>query len=95
MTTSSTSHNTKHTKCKYSIINFLKFCVVRFFRSVAYWQFTRLLWDFTGRSRHYPLPCCAYTKIRKQFPDENGQYHGFEDDDEETVDVTNKKQRLL
>ncbi|XP_067022632.1 P2X purinoceptor 7-like [Acropora muricata] len=55
-----------------------------FFRSVAYRQFTRLLWDFTGRARRYPLPCCSYTKIRKQFPDENGQYHGFEDDDEMT-----------
>lgn len=53
----------------------------KFLRAVAYRQFTRLLWDYIGSSRRYPLPCCAYNKIRKHFPDENGQYHGFEDDD--------------
>lgn len=52
-----------------------------FLRSVAYRQFTRLLWDFIGSSRRYPLPCCAYTKIQKHFPAENGQYHGFEDNE--------------
>lgn len=52
-----------------------------FLRAVAYRQFTRLLWDYIGSSRRYPLPCCAYNKIRKYFPDEKGQYHGFEDDD--------------
>ena len=55
-------------------------CSVRFQRWVAYQQFTRLLWDFIGRSRRYSLPCCAYTKIQKHFPAENGQYHSFEDD---------------
>lgn len=52
-----------------------------FLRSVAYRQFTRLLWDYIGSSRRYPLPCCTYSKIRKHFPDENGQYRGFEDDE--------------
>lgn len=63
------------------LIIILTCCFVRFLRSVAYRQFTRLLWEFIGRSRRYPLPCCAYNKIRKHFPDENGHYHGFEDDD--------------
>ena len=53
---------------------------VRFLRSVAYRQFTRLLWDYIGSSRRYPLPNCAYSKIRKHFAAENGQYRGFEDD---------------
>ncbi|CAH3177506.1 unnamed protein product [Porites lobata] len=52
-----------------------------FLRSVAYRQFTRLLWDFTGSSRRYPLPYCAYKMIRKTFPEESQNYHGFEDDD--------------
>ncbi|XP_068684941.1 uncharacterized protein [Montipora foliosa] len=51
-----------------------------FLRSVSYRQFTRLLWDFVGSSKRYPLPCCAYNAIRKAFPSENGQYHGFEED---------------
>jgi len=53
----------------------------RFLRSVAYRQFTRLLWDYIGSSKHFPLPCCAYSKIRKHFPSEDRQYQGFEDED--------------
>jgi len=51
-----------------------------FLRSVAYRQFTRLLWDYIGSSRRYPLACCAYHKTRKHFPEESGQYHGFQDE---------------
>ncbi|KAM7425176.1 hypothetical protein ABFA07_023361 [Porites harrisoni] len=54
-----------------------------FLRSVAYCQFTRLLWSYIGSSRRYPLPCCAYNKIRKQFPSQNGHYRGFEDEENE------------
>ncbi|CAH3179583.1 unnamed protein product [Porites lobata] len=54
-----------------------------FLRSVAYRQFTRLLWSYIGSSRRYPLPCCAYNKIRKQFRSQNGRYRGFEDDENE------------
>ncbi|KAK2570281.1 hypothetical protein P5673_005068 [Acropora cervicornis] len=53
-----------------------------FLRSVSYRQFTRLLWDFVGSSKRYPLPCCAYNAIRKAFPSENGQYHGFEEEED-------------
>ncbi|CAH3137497.1 unnamed protein product [Porites lobata] len=54
-----------------------------FLRSVAYRQFTRLLWSYIGSSRRYPLPCCAYNKIRKKFPSQNGHYRGFEDEENE------------
>lgn len=53
-----------------------------FLRSVSYRQFTRLLWDFVGSSKRYPLPCCAYNAIRKAFPSENGQYLGFEEEED-------------
>ncbi|CAH3147862.1 unnamed protein product [Porites lobata] len=54
-----------------------------FLRSVAYRQFTRLLWSYIGSSRRYPSPCCTYNKIRKQFPSQNGHYRGFEDEENE------------
>ncbi|KAK2556207.1 hypothetical protein P5673_021815, partial [Acropora cervicornis] len=44
-------------------------------------EFSCLLWDFAGHSERYPLPCCTYKAIRTAFPSENGQYHGFEDDE--------------
>ncbi|CAH3159432.1 unnamed protein product [Porites lobata] len=52
-----------------------------FLPSVSYRQFTRLLWEFTGSSKRHPLPCCAYKVIRTAFLSEDGQYHGFEDDE--------------
>ncbi|XP_067024276.1 P2X purinoceptor 7-like [Acropora muricata] len=51
-----------------------------FLRSVAYRQFTRLVWGYLGSSKRYPLPCCAYHVIRKEFPNEDGQYHGYEEE---------------
>ncbi|XP_074614586.1 uncharacterized protein LOC141874285 isoform X2 [Acropora palmata] len=53
-----------------------------FLRSVSYHEFTRLVYGRTGNTR-IPLPACAYSVIRKQFPinkDEN--YVGFELDDD-------------
>ena len=47
-----------------------------------YRQFLRLLWDFAGRSELYPLYLVARIKQSgQQFPSENGQCHGFEDDE--------------
>ena len=62
-----------------------KFLIIicRFLRSVSYRQFTRLLWDYLGNSKRYPLPCCAYNAIRKAFPSDDGRYHGFEEEEEE------------
>ncbi|XP_015758790.1 PREDICTED: uncharacterized protein LOC107338057 isoform X1 [Acropora digitifera] len=54
-----------------------------FLRSVSYRQFTRLLWDYLGSSKRYPLPCCAYNAIRKAFPSDDGRYRGFEEEEEE------------
>lgn len=76
----------------FEVVKYLFFCheslayntihlfTCRFLRSVAYRQFTRLLWDHLGSSKRYPLPCCAYSEIRKQFPSEDGNYCGFEDE---------------
>ncbi|XP_029183407.2 uncharacterized protein LOC114951365 [Acropora millepora] len=53
-----------------------------YLRSIAYREFCRLVYGFLGK-RRIPLPACAYTSIRKQFPlgaDEN--YTGFELEDD-------------
>ena len=42
--------------------------IFRFFPAVSYRQLVRFVWDFTGSSRHLPLPCCSYNKIRSTFP---------------------------
>ena len=57
--------------------------ICRFLRSVSYRQFTRLLWDYLGNSKRYPLPCCAYNAIRKAFPSDDGRYRGFEEEEVE------------
>ena len=78
----------KHYKRFSSIlkVNQVNQCVVifldRFLRSMSYRQFLRLLWDFAGRSERYPLYLVARIKQSgQQFPSENGQCHGFEDDE--------------
>ena len=53
----------------------------RFLESVSYRKFSSLLWDFADHLERYPLPCCSYKAVRTAFPSENGQYHGFEDDE--------------
>ena len=70
----------------------------RLLRAVAYRQFTRLVWGFTGSSQRYPLPCCAYAKIRKAHPDPRDIYKGFEEEaedepteDEPTEETTNSE----
>ena len=63
-------------------VNYLFLFIYRFLCSVSYRQFTRLLWEFAGHSRLYPLPCCPYKAIRTAFPSESGQYHGFEDEEQ-------------
>ena len=59
---------------------FFFFFLTDFFGLCLTRQFSRLLWDFAGRSERYPLPCCTYKAIRTAFPSESGQYRGFEDD---------------
>ena len=59
--------------------------ICRFLRSVSYRQLTHLLWDSLGRSKQYPLPCCAYSAIRDAFPSDGGQCRGFEQEEEEKL----------
>ena len=54
-----------------------------FLRSVSYREFSRLVYGLLGNKR-VPLPACAYTAIRKEFPvNEKETYTGFELDSEE------------
>jgi len=58
------------------------FLVHSYLRSIAYREFCSLVYGFSGK-KWIPLPVCAYTSIRKQFPlyaDEN--YTGFELEDD-------------
>jgi len=60
----------------------------RFFRSVAYRQFYRLIWQYNGNLKRLPLPCCVYNAIRSEFPSEDGNYRGFLEEDEEEDEET-------
>ena len=71
------------------MINGYLFISFRFLRSVSYRQFTRLVWDYTGSSNRYPLPCCAYNAIRAKFPSDEGKYKGFEEVDDEDEEQEN------
>ena len=55
----------------------------RYYRSVAYRQFVRLVWEYVGSGRRIPLPCCVYNKIREKFPDKDNDYRGYEEEEEE------------
>lgn len=53
-----------------------------FLRSVAYREFSRLVYGLLGKKR-VPLPACAYTAIRKAFPvSKEDEFTGFDLDDE-------------
>ncbi|KAK3727223.1 hypothetical protein QZH41_020360 [Actinostola sp. cb2023] len=54
-----------------------------YFRSIAYRQFVRLVWEYIGAGKRVPLPCCVYNKIREKFRDTDDIYTGYEEDDEE------------
>ena len=60
-------------------IDVLHICLhVSFLRSVAYREFTRLVYGPLGRKR-IPLPAGAYTQIRTVFPGSSEETHaGFE-----------------
>lgn len=65
-------------------ISFTIFFSCSYLRSVAYREFSRLVYGFLGNKR-IPLPACAYTAIRKEFPvGSDESFTGFdldEDDD--------------
>ena len=57
--------------------------VSRYYRSVAYRHFVRLVWKYIGANKRLPLPCCVYVEIRKAFPNEDDLYKGYEEEEEE------------
>ena len=55
----------------------IAFLICRFFRSTSYRSFMWLVFGHMGNKR-YPLPACAYDKIRRQFqPADNDDFVGF------------------
>ena len=64
----------------YQPITFVYF-ISRFYRAISYRQFVRFVWEYIGHSNRVPLPCCVYNTIR-EFPDEFGEYRGFEEEEE-------------
>lgn len=66
----------------FSFLRKVCFSIFRFYRSVAYRQFFRLVWVYAGNAKRLPLPCCVYNAIRCEFPEEDGIYNGFLEEDE-------------
>ena len=67
---------------------YIYFNYSRYLRSIAYREFSRLVYGFLGDQR-IPLPACAYSSIRKTFPlskDEEHTGFDFGDEEEETTD---------
>ena len=56
----------------------------RFFRGVAYRQFTRLVHGIL-RDRRIPLPACAYNAIRTAFKVKTEYFEGYDDDDNDDL----------
>ncbi|KXJ05514.1 hypothetical protein AC249_AIPGENE27450, partial [Exaiptasia diaphana] len=54
-----------------------------FLRSVAYRQIVRFIWNYMANTMRIPLASCVYNAIRNKFPSENGNYKGFEEEEEE------------
>ncbi|KAK3741508.1 hypothetical protein QZH41_012597 [Actinostola sp. cb2023] len=53
-----------------------------FLRSVAYREFSRMVYGFLGKKR-YPLPACAYSAIRVTFVNRSDEgFTGFEMEEE-------------
>jgi len=48
---------------------------------VAYRQYVRLVCEYVGPSRRIPLPNCVYNRIRKAFPNAEGEYVGYEEEE--------------
>ena len=52
----------------------------RFLRSIAYREFTQLVYGTLGKVR-IPLPACVYHAIRTTFITNRDEFKGFEDDE--------------
>ena len=53
----------------------------RFLRPVAYRQYVRPVYEYVGTSKRIPLPNCVYNRIRKAFPNADGEYVGYEEEE--------------
>ena len=76
-------------------VNCLFLFIYTFLSSVSYRQFTQLLWEFAGHSKHYPLPCCPYKAIWTALPSESGQCHGFEDYEQQKLFILTSRLQSL
>lgn len=59
------------------------FYFFRFLRSVAYRQYVRLVYEYVGASRRILLPNCGYNSIWQAFPNVDGEYTGYEEEEGE------------
>ena len=65
---------------KFIFFNFL-IHFFRFLRPVAYRQYVRPVYEYVGTSKRIPLPNCVYNRIRKAFPNADGEYVGYEEEE--------------
>ena len=47
------------------------------YRYLAYRNFVSWCWGFLGRKIRVVIPSCVVQRVRRQFPDSQGQYVGF------------------
>ncbi|XP_074624412.1 uncharacterized protein LOC141882364 [Acropora palmata] len=52
-----------------------------FLQPVAYRQYIRPVYEYVGTSRRILLPKCVYSRIRKAFPNADGEYVGYEEEE--------------
>lgn len=48
------------------------------YRHLAYRNFVRWCWGYLGRHIRVVIPSCAVTRIRQEFPENEGNYTGFQ-----------------
>uniref|UniRef100_A0A671XVP7 P2X purinoreceptor 7 intracellular domain-containing protein n=1 Tax=Sparus aurata TaxID=8175 RepID=A0A671XVP7_SPAAU len=48
------------------------------YRHLAYRNFVRCCWGYLGRHIRVGIPSCAVTRIRQEFPENEGNYSGFQ-----------------
>ena len=54
-----------------------------------------MVWVYVGMSNRLPLPCCVYSVMRSAFPIAEDQYHGYEEEDEDELYCSKRKNTSL